>query len=75
MWKYVAFASALLFPLMALAQDADLVFNALDSNRDGRITLEEAQVNQMVTAYFQEADTNNDGVLSRVEFQAAFGRN
>ena len=58
----------------ALAQDAALVFTALDANKDGKVTQAEAQKNPAVMQMFAQADKNKDGSLSKEEFQAAFGK-
>ena len=58
----------------ALAQDAALVFAALDANKDGKITQAEAQKNTAVMQMFVAADKNKDGSLSKDEFVAAFGK-
>jgi len=58
----------------ALAQDAALVFTALDANKDGKVTKAEAQKNAAVAQMFDQADKNKDGSLSKDEFQAAFGK-
>jgi hypothetical protein len=34
---------------------------------------QEAQANELVTEYFADADTDNNGTLSAAEFTAAFG--
>ena len=56
------------------AQDAALVFTALDANKDGKVTKAEAQKNPMVAQMFDQADKNKDGSLSKDEFAAAFGK-
>jgi len=58
----------------ALAQDAALVFAALDANHDGKISKAEAQKNPAVMQMFDQADKNHDGSLSKDEFNAAFGK-
>jgi Ca2+-binding EF-hand superfamily protein len=58
----------------ALAQDAALVFTALDANKDGKVTQAEAQKNPAVVQMFAQADKNKDGGLSKDEFMAAFGK-
>lgn len=58
----------------ALAQDAGLVFAALDINKDGKVSQAEAQRNTMVSQGFADADKNNDGYLSKDEFVAAYGK-
>lgn len=67
-----AFTLSLMSP--ALAQDAALVFAALDANRDNRISQDEAQKNPAVNRLFAEADKNHDRFLSKEEFLAAFGK-
>ena len=57
----------------ALAQDAALVFAALDANKDGQVTQAEAEKNAAVKQQFAAADTNHDGKLTKDEFMAAFG--
>ena len=58
----------------ALAQDAGLVFAALDANKDSKVTQAEAQKNAAVAQMFAQADKNKDGSLSKAEFEAAFGK-
>lgn len=58
----------------AMAQDAGLVFSALDANKDGKVSQAEAQRNVMVSQSFATADKNKDGSLSKDEFGAAFGK-
>jgi Ca2+-binding EF-hand superfamily protein len=58
----------------AMAQDAALVFAALDANKDGKISKAEAQKNPAVAQMFDQADKNKDGFLSKEEFEAAFGK-
>lgn len=68
----LAFVVALAAP--AMAQDAGLVFTALDANKDGKVSQAEAQRNVMVSQSFAAADKNKDGSLSKDEFGAAFGK-
>lgn len=68
----LGFVVALAAP--ALAQDAGLVFTALDANKDGKVSQAEAQRNVMVSQNFAAADKNKDGSLSKDEFGAAFGK-
>ena len=65
---------AFMFATAAQAQDAALVFAALDTNKDGRVSQAEAQRNTMVSQGFADTDKNRDGFLSREEFVAAFGK-
>lgn len=71
---YRTIAIALVLATPALAQDAGLVFTALDTNKDGKISQAEAQRNTMVSQNFADADKNHDGFLSKDEFTAAFGK-
>jgi len=73
MFKHLMFIPALFVASAALAQDTAAVFAALDADRNGTISQMEAQKNAAVSANFAAADTNNDGALSRAEFDAAFG--
>lgn len=74
MSKYLAFSIALIVATPALAQDAAIVFAALDADHNGQVSQMEAQRNAMVTQNFAQADTNHDGRLSKAEFDAAFGK-
>ncbi len=71
---YLAIGIVLMLATPALAQDAGLVFTALDTNKDGKISQAEAQRNTMVSDNFAAADKNHDGSLSKDEFVAAFGK-
>lgn len=71
---YIAAAVAFLLATPALAQDAALVFTALDTNKDGKISPAEAQRNVMVSDNFSAADKDHNGSLSKDEFAAAFGK-
>jgi Ca2+-binding EF-hand superfamily protein len=73
MWKRLLFVLLVSVPVTAFAQDAELVFRALDSNGDGAVNQQEAQANELVSEYFSAADIDNDGALSFAEFAAAFG--
>ena len=54
---------------MAL-RDGGLVFNHLDKNHDGKITIDESPTPEA----FREADTNGDGVVTREEFKVYWQR-
>lgn len=71
---YAAIGIALMLATPAIAQDAALVFTALDTNKDGKISQEEAQRNVAVSQNFVAADKDHDGFLSKDEFMAAFGK-
>ena len=72
MLKRLTILAALVAAAPALAQDTDAVFAALDADKNGSITMAEAQRNPAVAASFTAADMNADGTLSKAEFDAAF---
>ena len=74
MKAYLILGIGLALATPALAQDAGLVFTALDANKDGKVTQAEAQKNAAVAQMFAQADKNKDGSLSKAEFEAAFGK-
>lgn len=74
MKAYLVLGIGLFLAAPALAQDADLVFTALDANHDGKVSKAEAQKNPAVMQMFDQADKNHDGFLSKAEFDAAFGK-
>ncbi|MDB5867753.1 MAG: putative signal transduction protein with EFhand domain [Polaromonas sp.] len=53
------------------AADLERAFGFMDSNRDGKVSREEASGFRGVAKNFDRADTNQDGFLSREEFGAA----
>lgn len=53
------------------AKDVERAFGFIDSNRDGKISREEAAGFRGVAKHFDEADLNKDGFLSRNEFENA----
>jgi Ca2+-binding EF-hand superfamily protein len=73
MRKFLLIAMFTALPLVASAQDAALVFSALDSDGDGSVSVDEASLNELVSQGFAAADSNGDGLLSQDEFIAAFG--
>jgi Ca2+-binding EF-hand superfamily protein len=74
MKKRLVLGISLLLVPVAHAQDAALVFSALDTDHDGKISRAEAQKNPAVTEMFAQADKDHDGTLSKAEFEAAFGK-
>jgi Ca2+-binding EF-hand superfamily protein len=59
---------ALTFASMALIAEEDLLAK-LDSDNDGRISIEEAAEDASLSAMFAELDTNKDGYLSPIELE------
>ena len=59
---------ALTFASMALIAEEDLIAK-LDSDNDGRISIEEASEDTALLAIFSELDTNKDGYLSPSELE------
>ncbi len=57
-------------PKYTVAQIAQ-AFGFIDSNKDGKLSREEAAGFRGVARHFDEADANKDGVLSRQEFESA----
>lgn len=53
------------------AANIERAFNFMDSNKDGQLSREEAARFPKVTKYFDRADTDGDGFLSRDEFDKA----
>lgn len=45
-------------------------FEALDVDKDGLITVIESKADKQVAAHFSTADKNQDGYLTRAEFDA-----
>jgi EF hand domain-containing protein len=70
--KSVLVASAMALACgVAFAKDDDKDakgFNDMDKNADGYLTRAEAKGNKELLSKWKEADTNNDGKLSRVEY-------
>jgi hypothetical protein len=56
------------------AKDIDRAFGYMDSNRDGKVSREEASGFKSVAKYFDQADTDKDGMLTRDEFARALNR-
>lgn len=50
------------------------LFDRFDTDKDGRISQQEAQINQTLVTNFSTADANSDGYLTRQEFGATFGQ-
>lgn len=57
-------------PPVRTAQDVQVVFQSLDRNGDQRISRNEAGKQQSLRKRFAGVDANNDGYLSKQEFEA-----
>ena len=67
-------ASAAKAPAVApryAASDLERAFDFMDDNHDGKVSREEASGFRGVAKHFEQADTDRDGFLSRVEFDTA----
>ena len=53
------------------ASDLERAFGFMDGNRDGQVSRQEASGFRGVAKNFDRADTNQDGFLSREEFDTA----
>lgn len=47
-----------------------VAFSALDSNKDGKLSLQEARADPDLELAFDKLDLNHDGFLTPMEFQA-----
>jgi len=77
MKRILLIATAALLSSAAFAQDEGRVsmsaaFDALDANKDSKISKQESQSSPVVAQSFAEADQNSDGAISREEFNSSF---
>jgi hypothetical protein len=56
------------------ASDISRAFSFMDTNKDGKISREEAAGFRGVARHFDEADTNKDNNLSHQEFESALNQ-
>ena len=54
--------------------DITRAFSFMDTNKDGKISREEASGFRGVARHFDEADTNKDSALSHQEFESALNQ-
>ncbi|MDI1236929.1 MAG: EF-hand domain-containing protein [Polaromonas sp.] len=69
----VSTASAAVQPRYSAA-DIERAFSFMDTNKDGKISREEASGFRGVARHFDEADTNKDSTLSHQEFESALNQ-
>jgi Ca2+-binding EF-hand superfamily protein len=81
--KLLAVAVAALIPLAGLAAEGKAKptaktesgqtpsFDALDANKDGRISMPEASADAKLVESFSTADKNGDGYLDNAEYESA----
>ncbi|MDI1272253.1 EF-hand domain-containing protein [Polaromonas sp.] len=69
----ISTASAALQPRYSAA-DIERAFSFMDTNKDGKISREEASGFRGVARHFDEADTNKDSALSQQEFESAMNQ-
>lgn len=78
LYSQFVLALALAGPLWAQGQgaDADQMFRGLDTNRDGKLTTDDAGANNrsMLERIFEMAGKPRSGTVSRAEFQQVFER-
>src|SRR5690554_2473011 len=76
MKAYLALTAAVLFAGGAAAQSpgegTGSVFDALDTDKNGSLSQQEAQAHSTVAQNFSAADADGDGSLSRTEFDQSF---
>jgi Ca2+-binding EF-hand superfamily protein len=59
-------------PTAATDDPVSSIFQQLDTNKDGKISSEEAQASSVVSRSFAKADADGDGGISHDEFMSAF---
>ena len=62
--------AAVLAAVSGIATAALPPFTTLDQDQDGVISLEEASRSEEIARVFEKADVNQDGKLSRAEYDA-----
>jgi Ca2+-binding EF-hand superfamily protein len=67
--RIAIFIAAVAGSSIALAQ-AGASFDALDANKDGKVSVHEASANDDLFVKFKGLDKNKDGELTREEFSA-----
>ena len=68
-------ALAVVLAVFAAASMAALpTFDEVDTNGDGKITMNEASAHQSLITTFDKADLDRDGLLSKAEYQELISR-
>lgn len=68
MMKKLLLASIVTFgSLHVLAESSDTTIHPLDTDKDGKISIDEAKADTTLSAIFAELDINQDGFLSPAE--------
>lgn len=70
MTKLLLVLTVSLFSLAITAQEPAEEVHALDTDKDGLISAEEAKQDPALSAIFEELDANKDGFLSKQELDA-----
>ncbi len=71
--KRIFVASTGMLALLAIslaAAQRSASFEALDADKDGLITVIESKADKQVATHFSTADKNQDGYLTKAEFDA-----
>ncbi len=61
-------------PMPATPAGQSVSFEALDANKDGRISMPEASADPSLVESFSTADKDGDGYLDQAEYQRAVGK-
>ena len=66
--RLVTTLAGLTLAAAAVAADQKVSFESLDKDADGKVSVNEATVNDALFVAFKNLDTNKDGALTREEF-------
>jgi hypothetical protein len=61
-------------PMPATPAGQSALFESLDANKDGRISMPEASADASLVETFSTADKDGDGYLNTAEYQRAVGK-
>jgi hypothetical protein len=68
MYKKLAFAAASLLVSSAAFSGDNMMYKDLDTDRDGKISAQEATASPQLTNQWMRLDTNADGMVDQAEF-------